>query len=127
LVDAGERELPPAAPLFLGGFSPGAMPAPDVVLRSERPFSGLIILSGMPIAEAEWTPRLGARRGLPVFQSHGRADPILPYPTAELLRDRLEAAGLEVDFHAFAGGHGIPRDVLQKLGAFLRRHEGKDP
>jgi phospholipase/carboxylesterase len=81
----------------------------------------------MPIAEAEWTPRLERRRGLPVFQSHGRADPILPYPTAELLRDRLEAAGLEVDFHSFAGGHGIPRDVLQKLGAFLRRYEGKKP
>ena len=37
--------------LVLGGFSQGAMLSADVVLRSERTFAGLVLLSGTMIAE----------------------------------------------------------------------------
>lgn len=126
LLDRVQDELGRDAPLFIGGFSQGAMLSTDVVLRTDRAFAGLIVLSGTLIAEAEWTARAPARRGLPVFQSHGREDPILPFTVAEMLRERLRAAELSVEWHAFSGGHGIPRELLGDLGAFLRRHGG-DP
>jgi phospholipase/carboxylesterase len=105
--------------LVLGGFSQGAMLTMDVALRTERKIAGLVLLSGSYIAEREWKPRMSARKGTPVFQSHGATDPILPFPVAEQLRDELSAAGLDVDFHRFSGGHGIPPAVMNELGTWL--------
>jgi phospholipase/carboxylesterase len=106
--------------IALGGFSQGAMLATDVTLRTDLPVAALIIMSGTLVAEKEWTPLMPARKGLRVLQSHGREDPILPFAIAERLRDRLTAAGLEVSFVPFRGGHGIPPEVLQGVGTVLR-------
>lgn len=105
--------------LVLGGFSQGAMLAMDVALHTKRKLSGLVLLSGSYIAEREWKPRMSGRAGTPVFQSHGDADPILPFAIAERLRDELTTAGLAVDFHRFSGGHGIPPKVMTALGLWL--------
>jgi phospholipase/carboxylesterase len=120
MLGALEQEL--AAPperVVLGGFSQGAMLATDVVLRAERPPAGLVILSGAPICADEWKELAANRAGLPVLQSHGRADPILPYQGGEWLRDLLAGSRLPVDFVAFNGGHGIPSGVLERLGPFV--------
>ena len=105
----------------LGGFSQGAMLSCDVMLRSTQPYAGLIQLSGTLLATQEWAPLLKKRKGLPVFQSHGMQDEILPYVGAERLRDTLTHAGLTVEWHSFRGGHEIPRAVLQRLGPFITK------
>ena len=107
--------------LVLGGFSQGAMLALDVALHRDTPPGALVLLSGTLIAEPAWQPRMTRLAGVPVFQSHGRQDPLLPFSIAELLRDRLLAAGTAVDWQAFAGGHEIPYGVLTALRAFLAR------
>ena len=84
----------------------------DVMLRTTQPYAGLIQLSGTLLALQEWAPLLQKRKGLPVFQSHGMQDEILPYVGAEALRDTLTHAGLSVEWHSFHGGHEIPRTVL---------------
>src|SRR6478609_2304567 len=106
---------------LIGGFSQGAMLATDTVLRTSRAFAGLAILSGTLISHEEWLPLLPARQGLPVLQSHGRADPVLPFELAERLRTELISAGLPVEFIAFNGGHGIPGGVLEALTRSIRR------
>ena len=120
MLDDLERHegLPPDR-VFLGGFSQGAMLACDTVLHSSRPFAGLIMLSGSLIAKHEWEQRWPARQGLPVFQSHGTDDPILPYETAIQLKDACVRHGLAVNWHEFPGGHEIPPSVLDRLGPFL--------
>src|SRR5512147_1663603 len=90
---------------ILGGFSQGAMLSCDVMLRTTQSYAGLIQLSGTLLAAEEWAPLLQKRKGLPVFQSHGMYDEILPYVGAEKFRDRLTRAGLSVDWHSFRGGH----------------------
>lgn len=125
LLDAAERELGVAqAQVVLGGFSQGAMLATDTVLRSTRPFAGLAILSGTLISKKDWQALAAGRSGLPVLQSHGRADPILPFSLAEALRDLLVSSGLSVDWLPFSGGHGIPAPVLGRLEALLKRLPG---
>ena len=106
---------------LIGGFSQGAMLATDIVLRSSRPFAGLAVLSGTLISRSEWLPLMKARKGLPVLQSHGRSDPVLPFAVAEQLRDELTAAGLPVEFVPFNGGHGIPGSALEGLSALIGR------
>ncbi len=118
LVDEAAAKLG-ASKLVLGGFSQGAMLACDVTLRREAPPAALVMLSGTLIAAHEWSALAPRRRGLPVFQSHGLKDPLLPFAAAERLRDLLEGAGLPVEFVPFHGGHEIPGGVLDRLGAFL--------
>ncbi|MDR4461567.1 MAG: hypothetical protein MRJ67_13800 [Nitrospirales bacterium] len=110
----------PYSSLVLGGFSQGAMLATDLVLHTDTPFAGLVLLSGTLIAKNEWLTRLSNRQSLPVFQSHGTDDPILSFSMAQQLREHLQTAGLPVSWVEFRGGHEIPIQVLQGLEAFLQ-------
>jgi phospholipase/carboxylesterase len=121
LLDTLEKEGTPGNRVVLGGFSQGSMLATDLVLRSSRELAGLVVLSGTLIAEEEWRPRMASRAGLPVFQSHGTADPILPYAIAKTLRSEFETAGLDVSFTSFEGGHGIPPNVMRDFATWLDR------
>jgi len=120
------KELPRQLPIdykktIIGGFSQGAMLTCDAVLHTDYPFAGLVQLSGNLLAKDIWSPLIPKRRGLPVFQSHGMQDDILPNIGAERLRDALHRAGFVVDWHSFRGGHEIPELVLQRLGSFLAK------
>jgi phospholipase/carboxylesterase len=105
--------------IVLGGFSQGAMVSLDVALHRDQRLAGVVMLSGTLIAEPEWTPRMPGLAGVPVFQSHGRGDALLPFVVAETLRDKLKTAGALVEWHPFVGGHEIPAGVLAELGTFL--------
>jgi phospholipase/carboxylesterase len=107
--------------IVLGGFSQGAMLSCDLMLKTTQAYAGLIQLSGTLLALQEWAPLLQKRKGLPVFQSHGMQDELLPYVGAERLRDTFIHAGLSVEWHSFRGGHEIPRAVLQRLGPFITK------
>lgn len=121
MLDALERELGvDGSRIVLGGFSQGAMLALDVALRTGRPLAGLALMSGTLLAEDEWLPLMPKRAGLPVLQSHGRMDPLLPFSIAERLRDELTKAGLAVKFIPFNGGHEIPGGALDGLDELLR-------
>lgn len=109
----------PLGRIVLGGFSQGSMLATDVALRLEEAPAALCILSGALVNEADWEKRAAARKGLKVFQSHGRQDPILPYEGGVVLRDFLSKAGLAVDFLSFNGGHTITLEGLDRVGALV--------
>jgi len=105
--------------VVLGGFSQGAMLALDVALHSDVELAGLVLMSGTLLAEKEWRARLDARSGLPIFQSHGRLDPLLSYDIAERLKQMLDEGGLPVTFVPFRGAHEIPPTVLSGVEEFL--------
>ena len=105
--------------LVLGGFSQGAMLATDLTLRMEEGPKALCVLSGTLLNEEHWAVLARQRGPLPVFQSHGNQDPILPFQTAVWLHELLTKEGHSVRFSPFEGAHGIPMEVLQDLGEFL--------
>jgi phospholipase/carboxylesterase len=106
---------------IIGGFSQGAMLTCDAVLHTDYPFVGLVQLSGNLLAQPVWGPLMSARKGLPVFQSHGMLDDTLPHIGAERLRDTLTQSGLVVEWQSFRGGHEIPEPVLQRLSVFITK------
>ena len=109
--------------VWVGGFSQGAMLATDAALASPAAVAGLVILSGSLVAEPIWTARLQAiPPGFPIFMSHGRGDPVLPFRFAEALRDHAQAAHHAVTWVPFNGGHELPPLVLTSLSAFLATH-----
>ena len=103
--------------LLLAAHSWAAAPLP----KSTQEMLKKLKLSGSLLAKQDWRPSVGKRAGLPVFQSHGMQDPILPYVMAERLRDELMTAGLAVQWHSFRGGHEIPMPVLVQLRGFITR------
>lgn len=109
----------PISRCVLGGFSQGAMLSIDVALHLAESPAGLAVLSGSLINEQDWRSRIAAREGLPVFQSHGTYDSLLPYFTGQWVRELFESAGADVEFIEFPGGHEISWDVLEHLAAFL--------
>ncbi len=108
--------------IVLGGFSQGAMLSLDNVLRdAERPLAGLVLMSGSIVGKPTLVPLFPKRKSLPVFASHGREDPVLPFSIADGLVGELKTAGYSVDWVPFRGGHGIGDPVVAELGKFLRR------
>ncbi len=105
--------------IVLGGFSQGSMLAMDVALSDLRPLAGLVLLSTTLINADQWRARLPKRAGLPVFQSHGRRDPLLPFAAAQRVRELWQGVGSPVSWTEFDGGHELPPRVLQGLCAFI--------
>ncbi|MFW5689640.1 MAG: alpha/beta hydrolase, partial [Spirochaetota bacterium] len=112
-------------PLVLGGFSQGSMVAVEAVLSAGVRPAGLIILSGALVARERWARLLREHeelvRGLPVFQSHGLDDPILPIAGARALGALLEEHGARREFTTFAGGHAIPAQAVEHASAWLEQ------
>jgi phospholipase/carboxylesterase len=119
LDELGARFSVGADRLVLGGFSQGAMLSLDVALHREAKPAGLILMSGTLLAESVWQARMPSLAGVPVVLSHGRRDGLLPFSVAEVLRDRLSAAGAQVDWVPHNGAHEIPPVVLEHAGQLL--------
>jgi phospholipase/carboxylesterase len=119
LGELGSLLSAPLERTILGGFSQGAMVSLDVALRLPHRLAGLCLMSGSIVALDEWQPLLGTQSGVPIVQSHGRTDPLLPFDVAEKLRDLLRAAGADVQWVEFSGGHTITGTVLDALGKLV--------
>jgi phospholipase/carboxylesterase len=108
-------------PIVLGRFSQGAMVAAEVALQSDVELDALVLLSGTLVDAASWQQRFGRLRSVPVFMSHGRADPVLPFAIAVRFRNQLNAAGVEVTWVPFDLGHEMPMTVIDELNRFISR------
>jgi len=110
ILDA--TELLPSQ-LILGGFSQGAMAGTDVVLRTGLQPAALVLMSGTMLCREEWTQLAAKHPGVPVIQTHGTMDMVLPVEPSEWLRDMLKENGFDVQYASFVGPHTVPPEALQ--------------
>lgn len=108
-------------PIILGGFSQGAMLSAEIAFQTDQHLAGLVMLAGTTVNEAAWVERFPGRRRMPIFIAHGRTDRVLPFAVAERFAGKLQAAGLNVTWYPFDGGHGIPGDVVQALNSWFQQ------
>jgi phospholipase/carboxylesterase len=108
----------------LGGFSQGGMVATEVAMKNPEDLTGLVLYSSTLLDEPNWTRQAVQLKGKPILMSHGMQDPVLPFAFSQRLFDVLKAAGADVSFAPFNGGHEIPLPVLQKTKEFLLQHLG---
>ncbi|MCC9599194.1 dienelactone hydrolase family protein [Stieleria sp. JC731] len=109
-------------PLAIGGFSQGAMLTMDTALRGKIPQPDLLVqFSGTVICQPEWEAAAESLRQTKVFQSHGTVDPILPFASAERLRDLLTAADVDLKFHDFYGPHSIDGVSIETTAMMLQQ------
>ena len=109
-----------STPLVLGGFSQGAMLALDTSLRGDVPPPELLFqFSGSLVCRPDWKAAMPRLSGTPVFQSHGKIDPVLPYVGAQALCALFTEAGITVDFHSFMGPHTIDAESVTRTARAL--------
>ena len=108
-------------PIVLGGFSQGAMLSAEIAFQTDQDLAALILLGGTTVNEAAWVERFPGRRRLPIFIAHGRSDSVLPFAIAERFAQKLKAAGLNVTWFPFDGGHELPEPVIRSMNDFLAR------
>jgi phospholipase/carboxylesterase len=106
----------------LGGFSQGTVMAYALGLGAGRPRpAGILALSGFVPTVEGWEPEPESRRGMPVFISHGAADPIIEVGFARAARDLLEPGGLDVSYRESPGGHSIDGPTIDAAREWLER------
>jgi phospholipase/carboxylesterase len=112
-----ERYAP--ATVALVGFSQGAMLALDVALAGTPAVQLVVAMSGVLLMDS--VPALTAPHPTkPQFLlSHGRGDPVVPFPSGSRAKDLLEQHGFAVTWQPFDGGHEIPPPVLAEAARFL--------
>ncbi len=115
----------PWSKFVLGGFSQGAMITVETLRHLPEPLGGAILFSGTLINEAEWHVPSPLLKGLPVVQSHGRSDVILPYSLSLELKKMLEEQGAKVQFVEFSGGHAIPQPAMSAALDLLREVQSR--
>lgn len=107
--------------IVLCGVSQGGTLAFDAAVHSEKPLGGLAVLSGKLTGQQEWHPLLPRLRAVPVFLSHGRADPIAPFGAADRLRKALLAAEADVTWVPYDAGHEIAGTAQREFSRFIKR------
>lgn len=105
---------------FLGGFSQGSMLALRTQLSHRLPVRGLLLLSSALTDRKALENLLPPAPKVPVFQSHGLYDNVLPPSGAEKLRRFLEEQGRQVEYHSFPGMHSIPDEIIDAMTGFIR-------
>ncbi|MDA7503715.1 phospholipase [bacterium] len=104
---------------IVGGFSQGSMLATDYALQTIMKPAGLIIWSGTLLNEPIWKGLAESMQGIPILQSHGTSDNILPFKAAGWLREMLSQGGADVNFLQFSGGHTISPESLDAAGEMI--------
>lgn len=121
LEDVRQKTKLSGSRFVLGGFSQGSMLAVEAALHWSETPGGLCLWSSTLVSEAQWRANIARLKDVPVVQSHGRQDPILPFEAAIALRDLLTEAGAKMNFIEFNGPHTITLAGLQALAEMLER------
>jgi len=111
----------PLSQFVLGGFSQGSMLATNITLHLEEKPGGLIVWSGTLLNEDVWRPLASTLAGVPIMQSHGHQDPILPFEAAQWLHQMFEEGGATASFVEFHGGHAIPPQAFMGAAELLKQ------
>ena len=105
----------------IAGFSQGAVMALHVGLTAQEPLGAIVAMSGHLPAAEQLTPLLADRRDRRVLVVHGTEDQTLPIERGRRVREILEGAGLQPEYHEFRMGHEISQQSLAVVREFVQR------
>lgn len=108
--------------ILLAGFSQGGAVVLHTGLRHAEPLAGILALSTyLPLPQRLEDELNPANSTVPVFMAHGRDDPTIPLQLAQRSRDRLQAAGVDVEFKVYPMPHAVIMEEIDDVAAWLRR------
>ena len=106
--------------IVLAGFSQGCAMTFMAGLRHKERLGGLLGMSGyLPLADKTAAERSAANAGVPIFQAHGSADPVITIARATASRDALLALGYPVEWHAYPMPHSVCAAEIADMNRWL--------
>lgn len=120
----GERGIPPER-VVLAGFSQGGAIAGHGGLRHPRTLGGIVVLSAyLPLADRLSAEAITANRDTPIFQAHGREDPVVPVDLGRMSCERIAALRAAPAWHEYAMPHSVCAQEIDDLAQWLTRAVG---
>ena len=108
--------------LVLAGFSQGGAVALFSALRFGEALAGCLALSTYLVGEESLGEEASpANRNCPIFQAHGRFDPMVPIDRGRHCHSVLEERGYPVLWNEYPMQHEVCMQEIQELGSWLTR------
>lgn len=122
LLDNQRADGFPAEQITFGGFSQGCLMAFEIGLRYPLRFAGIVGISGYVCEPEKLVSELSpAARQQRFLVTHGTVDPMLRFAVVREQIHVLQAAGLNLEFHAFPKAHTIAgEEELSLIRNFVR-------
>jgi predicted esterase len=98
------------------GYSNGSNIAASLILRDPHHLSGAVLFRAMVPFTPDAVPDL---RGMAIFLSAGKRDPIIPGENTGRLAALFESGGAEVFVHWHPGGHELGQDDLAAAKSWI--------
>lgn len=105
--------------VYLLGFSQGGALAYALGVAQPQSYKGIIIFGGSYEAEMLTPEALAAGRDLRVFIAHGDDDRVVPPDYSRDAAELFEAAGYDVTYVTFAGGHTVDAETLKQAEKWM--------
>lgn len=122
LIDAEVEQGIAAERIVLAGFSQGGALALHTGLRYAQRLAGIIALSAyLPLPSALHGAAALPNKSLSIMLAHGAQDSIIPLAAARTARTVLQELGYDIAWHVYPMGHGIGRQELADIAAWLCR------
>ncbi|MFZ6767214.1 alpha/beta hydrolase [Undibacterium sp. Di26W] len=112
----------PSERILLAGFSQGCAMTLQTGLRYQEKLGGLLCLSGyVPLRDLIATERHAANQDTPIFQAHGRSDPVIQIQRAEESRDLLKQLGYQLEWHEYMMPHSVCPEEVDDISLWLKK------
>jgi len=110
--------------LFLLGFSQGSILSMSYTLTHPGHVAGVIAQSGYIPTNVDLPVDEEGVRGKPFILTHGVQDTMLPVEWGRESRDRLQALGVDLEYHEFPIGHSVSLESLEMIRTWMERQLG---
>ncbi len=118
-----EREGLTQNPIWLMGFSQGAILSYALLLNHPQRFSRVMALSGYVLKEIvpeQYRP--SDFKNLDLFISHGNLDEVIPVQAARMTVEFLEKIQVPHHYQEYPSGHGINQENLWDLQKWFKKY-----
>ena len=107
---------------FLLGFSQGSLLSMCYALTHPTRIAGVIAQSGYIPNGVELEIDEAGVKGKPFLLTHGEQDTLIPVEWGRASRDRLQALGVDVEYHEFQMGHNVSMESLAVIQKWMEKH-----
>ena len=112
------RGVPPER-VVVAGFSQGGAIALHTLLTTQSRLAGVVALSTyLPLADRLLAGRPDGGTA-PAWMAHGNHDPVIDISFGRRSYERLRAAGVDVEWHAYQMPHSVCPEEIRDVGGWL--------
>ena len=111
--------------LFLLGFSQGSILSMSYALTHPSRVAGVIAQSGYIPGNVDLDVDEAGIKGKPFILTHGEQDTVLPVDWDRASRDRLQALGVDLEYHEFQMGHNVSLESLEVIHKWMEKQLGR--